>query len=60
MQRQLNNAQILTRIDSAMVDIDRILADLESANDAVSASIIRIERRLRSPRYRRRRKEGAL
>lgn len=52
-------SRILTRMNSAMEVIDRMLAELETAHETVTAAIVRIERRLQYPRYRRR-KGGAL
>jgi prefoldin subunit 5 len=54
-----NMSQIITRIDSAMAFMERMITDLESANEQSAAAIARLEARCRSPRYRLR-KGGAL
>jgi hypothetical protein len=60
MPKQINISSLFNRIDSGIELINRMIADLEASNEATHTAIMRLDARVRAPRYRRCRKGGAL
>ncbi len=60
MPKQINISSHLNCLDRAIELISRTIAELEASNEVTHTAIMRIDARVRAPRYRRCRKGGAL